>query len=99
MRHATHCLLPVLLLAAALPAVAAPPPADPQAHAKALHTQYCVQCHQSEVYTRANRRIKDLGALRNQVQRCDENIGLRWFDDDINAVTQYLNDQYYHFKK
>jgi hypothetical protein len=91
-------LMSALLLSAALPA-AAQPPAEPHTQARALHTKYCVQCHQSEVYTRANRRMKDLNALRNQVQRCDQNIGLRWFDDDINAVTQYLNDQYYHFKK
>lgn len=66
--------------------------------AKALHDEHCSACHDSSVYTRDNRRVGDQTALWNQVQRCTLSLGLQWFDDDIDAVSQYLNDQYYKFK-
>ena len=66
--------------------------------AASLYTQHCVKCHQSEVYTRADRKITSLDALNAQVHRCETMLELRWFDEDVDAVTTYLNDQYYHFK-
>ena len=36
-------------------------------------------------------------ALQKQVRRCELNLGLKWFDDDISNVVSYLNDTYYRF--
>ncbi|NNG11753.1 MAG: cytochrome c [Halobacteria archaeon] len=58
----------------------------------------CTSCHSDAVYTRENRRITTLEGLKKQVGRCELSLGLKWFDDDINAVTSYLNKNYYHFK-
>ncbi len=65
---------------------------------KALVEINCTSCHSDAVYTRENRRITTLEGLKNQVKRCELSLGLKWFDDDVNAVTSYLNTNYYHFK-
>lgn len=79
-------VLPASILQAAEP--------DP---GKQLHDQHCTQCHGSEVMTRKDRRVNNLQELGAQVRQCDSNLGLKWFDDDIEAVTQYLNQNFYHF--
>lgn len=70
-----------------------------------LHEENCIACHASrygndgtEIYTRPNHRIKNLAALVKQVRRCKDNIGLTWFDDEVNDVTEYLNKTFYQFK-
>ena len=39
----------------------------------------------------------DWASLRAQVLRWQGNTGLAWSDDDVLAVTRYLNDLYYRF--
>ena len=70
--------------------------ADLKAGAK-LHQDKCMQCHDSGVYTREQRRVTSLQGLREQVKRCELSLGLTWFDDQIEDVVQYLNDSYYNF--
>lgn len=65
---------------------------------KALNEQHCLQCHGGEVMTRPDRRVQDRGQLRNQVSRCEQNLNLRWFEDDIDNVTEFLNRDFYHFQ-
>ena len=65
---------------------------------KTLTGNHCTGCHDDSVYTREQRRVTTLGALQNQVQRCEINLGLKWFEDDINDVVNYLNSQYYKFE-
>jgi len=64
---------------------------------KKLVDQDCVRCHGSEVYTRGDRRVTSLPGLHKQVQRCEQMLGLSWFDDDINNTAGHLNQQYYKF--
>ena len=35
--------------------------------------------------------------LKKQVKRCELNLGLTWFDEDIQDVVSYLNTTYYKF--
>lgn len=86
-------LFPVLGLLTAGPAAAA----DIQA-GKKLHDQHCMQCHDSSVYTREDRRVNSLEGLHKQVRRCDQSLGLRWFDQDLENVVQYLNQTHYKFE-
>ncbi|MCG6862392.1 MAG: cytochrome c [Chromatiaceae bacterium] len=65
--------------------------------AQSLYEQSCVSCHGSEVYTREERKVGSREALESQVRRCEAALELRWFDDEIAGVTQFLNDRYYHF--
>ena len=57
----------------------------------------CNKCHGTEVFTRKDRKIKDIKGLEAQVRRCDSNLNTNWFDDEIINVTAYLNQQYYKF--
>ena len=59
---------------------------------------HCQRCHGSEVYTRPNRRVSSLPGLRKQVRFCEQNLGLTWFDDDIENTATYLNQEFYKFK-
>ncbi len=67
------------------------------AHGKTLAQQHCTACHDNGVYTRENRRVTTLDGLRTQVRRCELSLGLKWFDEDINDVTGYLNESFYKF--
>ena len=67
------------------------------AKGEALVDENCVRCHGTDVYTREHRRITSLPGLHNQVQRCEQMLGLTWFDEDIDNVAGYLNQQYYKF--
>lgn len=62
-----------------------------------LHDKHCTSCHDERVYTREDRRVTSLDALTKQVQRCELSLGLKWFDEDVDDVTNYLNTTYYKF--
>lgn len=76
------------------------------ANGEKLHATTCVNCHVSiaggdgsSIYTRPNRRVKDLTGLKKQVTFCERNLGLTWFDEQINDVTEHLNNSYYKFSQ
>jgi mono/diheme cytochrome c family protein len=81
-----------LLLLAATPCLAA---GD---EGKDLVDQNCYSCHGNEVYTRPDHKVQSLPGLRKQVQRCELALGLRWFDEQIDSSTAYLNRSFYKFK-
>lgn len=64
---------------------------------KTEHDANCVKCHTDSVYTRKDRFIKSMEALNKQVNRCKENVGVAWFDEDVDAVVYFLNEKYYKF--
>jgi mono/diheme cytochrome c family protein len=70
-----------------------------------LHQKNCVACHVKLVggdgtalFTRADRRVQSFAALQTQVRRCKDNLGLTWFDEEVDDVAAYLNKSYYKFK-
>jgi len=83
--------LPALLLLASSTAIAE------TGNGEALYKNNCTACHGTEVFTRADRRVKDLAGLNAQVRRCNHALEKKWFNDDINAVVSYLNKQFYKF--
>jgi len=87
MSHPWHLAIALPLLVPA--AAAAPSPAEP------LHQAHCLGCHGPEVYTREDRKLTSLPGLHRQVQRCELALGLKWFDEEIGAVADYLNEHYY----
>jgi hypothetical protein len=70
---------------------------DPIAHGEKAHKNHCYKCHSDDVYTRENRFVKSLDALSKQVVRCKEGSDIPWFDEDADAVVQFLNKKYYRF--
>ncbi|MCK4834341.1 MAG: cytochrome c [Gammaproteobacteria bacterium] len=70
---------------------------DPIAHGEEAHKNHCYKCHTDSVYTRDNRFVKSIDALSKQVLRCKEGSDVPWFDEDADAVVQFLNKKYYRF--
>jgi len=62
-----------------------------------LHFEHCTGCHDSSVYTRAERKVRDREQLGRQVRFCKDTIGVTWFDDEVDDVIEYLNATYYRF--
>jgi hypothetical protein len=86
-------VIPAMILTlASTPSLAADP-----AKGRALTEEHCVKCHGSEVYTRENRRVTSLPGLHKQVRFCEQNLGLTWFDDQIEDTATYLNLEFYKF--
>jgi cytochrome c5 len=67
------------------------------ADGKALVDRYCVGCHADEVYTRPDRKIRSPETLRLQVLRCNAMTKSGLTDEDIAAITDYLNKSFYRF--
>lgn len=66
---------------------------------KALHDDNCVRCHKHSLYTRKEREIKSYSLLHERVVQCELMSELIWFDDEVNEVTVYLNQSFYHFNQ
>ena len=63
------------------------------------HEAKCQKCHTSEDYRSENRKVKDFAKLQWRVKRCDFTMDAGWFEEDIEDVTNYLNESFYKFKK
>jgi mono/diheme cytochrome c family protein len=66
-------------------------------HGKDVHAEHCYKCHTDDVYTRDERFVKSIDALGKQVVRCKDGNDVPWFDEDTDAVVQFLNQKYYKF--
>lgn len=86
-------LVTLCLLALILPALASAEDTD----IGELYQFNCTSCHGAEVYTRSDRKVTSPEALERQVRRCESTLSLKWFDDDIVAMANYLNTHYYKF--
>ena len=86
----------ISLLAGALCFVVAAQAADIE-NGDDLHFEHCTGCHDSGVYTRDDRKVRDLAQLGKQVRFCKNTLGVAWFDDEVDDVIAYLNASYYNF--
>jgi hypothetical protein len=66
---------------------------------EALVEKHCTSCHDDAIYTREGRRVTTVNGLQKQVRRCEQSLGLTWFDEEIADVVAYLNNNYYHFEQ
>lgn len=89
--------LPFLLFAAWLGGAVAAEPTSGSGRAELLYSTHCVGCHTTQVHWRDKKLATSWPTLRAQVYRWQDNTGLAWSDDDVTAVTRYLNDLYYRF--
>lgn len=63
-----------------------------------LYKERCSSCHDTGIHTRPNHNVTNLDALGAQVRRCNSSVpGEPWFDDEIDAVVDYLNKNFYKF--
>jgi len=98
MKSMTRNLSVSILLLAALFAVGRFSHGIESEKGRALHEEKCLACHDFTTYTRQNRRVDSLDALKNQVSFCEANLRLSWFEEEIDNVTAFLNGNFYHFK-
>jgi mono/diheme cytochrome c family protein len=62
-----------------------------------LYSTHCIACHTTHVHWRDQRLATDWASLNRQVRRWQSNTSLNWNEEDIEAVSGYLNALYYHF--
>ena len=69
-----------------------------------LHQSNCVECHSrmtggdgSVIYKRDDRIARTHEELDSRVTHCAEGANTDWNKPEVDAVTQYLNDQYYQY--
>ena len=84
-----------LLAVVAVVAHAQMPPAA--ARGELLYTTHCQTCHTTQVHWRERRLATDYTSLADQVERWQTNAGLGWSREDVDAVSRYLNAQFYRF--
>ncbi len=65
---------------------------------KKLHAENCLSCHKPELYIKAERKVTSKDKLSTQVHMCVSQLQLAWFDEEIESVTKYLNNEFYNFK-
>ena len=71
---------------------------------QALHQSECIECHGRMtggdghvIYTRDERIARNATELKARVTHCANGANTGWNDTQINAVTSYLNEQYYNY--
>ena len=89
--------LAVLLLVFLIPSAHAALPGDTAA-GKKLHDANCSGCHDSSVYTRKDRRVNSLDALKAQLQGCGHIAEKHFSETEQQDIVKYLNDRFYHFR-
>ncbi|MEZ5727888.1 MAG: hypothetical protein R3E48_07845 [Burkholderiaceae bacterium] len=62
-----------------------------------MYENRCLGCHGRSVHDRPKRVAASVADIRFNVVRWDRELGALWNDEEITAVTRYLNATYYHF--
>lgn len=62
-----------------------------------LYENHCTSCHASTVHVRDHRKTKTPTELRAWIVRWSGELKLKWSEDELADVYQYLNNRYYKF--
>ena len=91
-------ILGVSLLILLMPsAYAASLPGD-SADGKRLYDANCMGCHDTSVFTRKDRVVQSLDALKKQLASCSHAAKKEFSASEMQDLLKYLNDQFYHFR-
>jgi hypothetical protein len=63
-----------------------------------LHDANCLGCHDTGIYTRKDRRIRSLDALKGQLANCSHMANQQFSAIEMQNIIKYLNDQFYQFR-
>jgi hypothetical protein len=97
MRHTLLTLALILCLPAAFAADAE--------RGKTFHDDQCTHCHESMfgdtylIFTRPDRKMTSFKKLRAMVDFCNTQVNSQFFDDELDDITEYLNQNFYKFPK
>lgn len=64
-----------------------------------LHQKNCSKCHGKDYYPKANSKMDSYKRLHKMVGMCDAQLGTELFPEELQSITDYLNDSFYKFKK
>jgi len=78
-------------------AYAASSPGD-SADGKRLHDANCVGCHDTAIYTRRDRIVGSLDALKKRLGDCSHMAKKEFSTSEMQNIIKYLNDQFYQFR-
>ncbi len=92
----TALFITALILTAAAAARALP--AGDAERGRVLHEANCQGCHDTSVYTRPDRQVRSLEALREQINACGHNLPRRFSSEETRDLVKYLNDRFYRFE-
>jgi hypothetical protein len=90
------CLSLLILLMPSV-AYAVELPGD-SADGKRLHDANCMGCHDTGIYTRKDRLIHSLDALRERLGDCSHMANKQFSAIETQDIIKYLNDQFYQFR-
>ena len=68
------------------------------ADGKRLHDANCVGCHDTGIYTRKDRLVRSLDALKKQLGGCSHMAKKEFSAIETQNIIKYLNDQFYQFR-
>ena len=91
-------ILCVLLLFLLMPTAYAASLLGDSASGKRLHDANCMGCHNTSVFTRPDRTIESLDALKVQLANCTHMAMKEFSESETQDLLRYLNDQFYHFR-
>ncbi|MEZ5875281.1 MAG: hypothetical protein R3D30_10810 [Hyphomicrobiales bacterium] len=57
----------------------------------------CTKCHGTEVFSRDDRKVQSLDALREQLVGCAHMANKEFSESEMQDLLKYLNDTFYHF--
>jgi hypothetical protein len=80
-----------------MPTAHAALPGD-SADGKRLHDAKCMGCHDTGIYTRKDRIVRSLDALKQQFESCSHMAGKEFSAVETQNIIKYLNDQFYQFR-
>lgn len=78
-------------------AYAASLPGD-SANGKRLLGAHCTECHQTDIFTRKDRKVQSLDALKEQLVACSHAAKADFSASEMQDLLKYLNDEFYHFQ-
>lgn len=62
-----------------------------------LHARHCTGCHDSALYTRADRSVRSVEGLAGRVRLCNTQLKTGLSKDELNDLVKYLNESFYRF--
>ena len=68
------------------------------ADGKRLHDANCMGCHDTGIYTRKDRLVQSLDALKKQLGDCSHMAKKEFSAIETQNIIKYLNDQFYQFR-
>jgi len=72
--------------------------ADMNAAKQLFDENDCTKCHSTEKFKYRKDKVNNFDKLHSTVAACANGTNVGWFEEEIEDVSSYLNQKYYHFK-